>query len=194
MNRSDGWRRAALTVLVATAAGCADGSMTEPTQSEPTPQHLLGLIDLAPDISVLARFEANALTSLLNFGYAARWIGPQGGSVRLQDFEIVVPPGAVSSYRVFSIKLPLNLGLLNRAYAEFGPHNVPFEVPVQLRMPYTATSASGKLPSIVWWNGKTWVRYKTSLLPDGRIETTTDHFSEFGTEENPERGITPVGG
>ena len=115
--------------------------------------------------------------------------------VSLLDFEIEVPAGAVSSWTIFSIKLPLSLTSMNRAFAEFGPHRVRFAVPVRLRMPYSGTSAEGKVPSIVWWNGRQWVRYPARLLPDGRIETTTDHFSEWGTEEYfAAPGITPVGG
>jgi hypothetical protein len=154
---------------------------------------MMGLVSVAPDLNVVARFKPGKLPAHV-FGSASAWIGPAGGSLKLLDFELVVPAGAVSDYTFFSIKLPLALTTLNRAYAEFGPHHVKFAEPVLLRMPYRGTSADGKSPSIVWWSGTRWVRYQTTLLSDGRIQTATDHFSEFGTEENPDRGVTPVGG
>lgn len=186
MNRHSGWRAAALTLLTVVATGCADAGPIEPAQ--PAQQSLTAL---QPDLSVIAQYRTGV--SMLSFGWASTWIGPQGGSLRLLGFEIVVPAGAVTSWTRFTIKLPLDWSGLDRAYAEFLPHNVPFAQPVTLRLPYRGTTAENETPGILWWDGSTWVRYPTTLRWDGRIETTTTHFSEFGTED-PERGITPVGG
>jgi hypothetical protein len=129
----------------------------------------------------------------LTIAWAMAWIGPQGGSLRILDFEVIVPPNAVSKVTRFAIRLPVDPGIADHALAEFEPHNVQFAQPVTLRLPYRGTSAESSTSSILWWNGAVWVRYPTIVLPDGRLETTTTHFSEYGTEE-PQRGITPVGG
>ena len=129
----------------------------------------------------------------VTIAWAMAWIGPQGGSVRLLDFEVIVPPDAVSRVTRFSIRLPIDPGASTHAMAEFGPHNIQFARPVTLRLPYRGTSAENAASSVLWWNSSSWVRYPTIVLPDGRLETTTTHFSVYGTEE-PTRGITPLGG
>src|SRR5688500_11788550 len=55
-------------------------------------------------------------------GHAHKLIGPEGGSLRVGEYEIVVPPGAVSRPRQFYIALPSDPGYSERAYAHFGPH------------------------------------------------------------------------
>jgi hypothetical protein len=142
------------------------------------------------DVSKVAVYRSGPAASSSS---VSTWIGPEGGTLRLLDFEIVVPPGALTGATKFRIKLPGDSKKLDRAMAEFQPHDVTFLQPVMLRMPYLGTTAEGTTPSVIWWNGTSWTRYQTTLLPDGRAETTTDHFSFFGTELL-ESGITPVGG
>jgi hypothetical protein len=187
MCRTIGRYVAAFALSVVSLAGCADIDPVEPIVQEP--QLLLGLI---PDAGALAEFRSGLL-SLFAPRSAARWIGPEGGSVELPGFEVVVPKGAVSGPTRFSIRLPGTLLEAKRAFAEFEPHGVRFAVPVTIRLPYRGTSAEGRNPSIIWWDGAAWVRYSTTLRSDGLVEALTDHFSVFGTED-PGRGITPVGG
>lgn len=127
-------------------------------------------------------------------GFAMRMIGPRGGSLSLGEFEIVVPPGAVEAPTAFSIYLPLLVpGAADLVMAEFGPHGRTFRVPVTIRAPHRGTTAETDVGSrILWWTGSSWMPYPTRLLEDGRLETTTTHFSEWGTEES--RGITTAGG
>lgn len=185
MSRYAGLNRAAVVLLVALAAGCVEQQATEPVRQYEVVE------GVAADVSWVATYRTGTPTSSVS---ASQWIGPEGGTLRLLDFEVVVPPGAVSTLTKFRIKLPADPKRLNRALAEFEPHNVPFAQPVTLRMPYRGTSAEGETSNVIWWNGARWIRYATTLLPDGRLETMTDHFSEFGTEDLDERGITPVGG
>jgi hypothetical protein len=186
MSRLRGWRTAALSLLVL-AAGCSDGG-----PMQPEPQYSLDLLsfEATVDVSRVARYRTSAQ---LYHASESAWIGPEGGTLRLMDFELVVPRGAVLLPTKFRIKLPTDPKKLQHALAEFQPHLVTFLKPVMLRMPYRGTTAEGLTPSVIWWYGTGWVRYPTTLLPDGRLETTTNHFSFFGTELLAP-GITPVGG
>jgi hypothetical protein len=66
-------------------------------------------------------------------------------------------------------------------------------VPVTVRLPLKGTTAEGSSARVLWWSGTEWVAYPTVTTADGRIETQTSHFSEYGTEE-PSKGIILVGG
>jgi hypothetical protein len=163
-------RRTLLPALMALlSASCGDGG----SLMEAGPQFSSGS---SPDVSYVARYSD----------------GPEGGSLRILDFEVVVPAGAVSSRTRFGIRLPVDPHQADRAMAEFTPHNVTFAKPVTLRLPYRGTTAEDAASRILWWNGSAWVPFTTELK-DGRLETTTTHFSTYGTEE-PRRGITPLGG
>jgi hypothetical protein len=143
-----------------------------------------------PDVSYIARYNDGA--PKITVAWAMAWIGPEGGSVRILDFEVIVPPGAVSSRTRFGIRLPVDPQQADRAMAEFTPHNVTFAQPVTLRLPHRGTTAESASARILWWSGSEWVPFATELN-DGRLETTTTHFSTYGTED-PGRGITPLGG
>jgi hypothetical protein len=142
------------------------------------------------DLAQIAQYRDGA--PQITVAWAMAWIGPEGGSVRILDFEIVVPAGAVSSRTRFGIRLPVDPWQSKHAVAEFTPHNVTFAVPVTLRLPYSGTTAEGTASRVLWWSGSDWVPFDTEVV-DGRLETTTSHFSLYGTEE-PSRGITPLGG
>jgi hypothetical protein len=189
MTRFRGWRAAALSVFAVAATACSDSGPTQPE-----PQYTIEeTVSEAPvDMSSVAVYRSG---SPPHRAAVMAWIGPEGGTLRLLDMEIVVPAGAVAIRTKFRIKLPADPKQLNRALAEFEPHGVTFLQPVTLRMPYRSTTADGTTPSVIWWNGASWIRYETTLLPDGRVETQTDHFSFFATELLGRIiGITPVGG
>lgn len=180
-------RRSAVTLLFTALFASACGDAEAPSSIEP-PQFSVG----SADMQQIARYEAGA--PQITIAWAMAWIGPAGGSVRLLDFEIVVPPGAVSSVTRFGIRLPVDPQQSEHAVAEFLPHNVRFREPVTLRLPYHGTTAQDSgTPHVVWWSGSAWEQFTTRVLEDGRIETQTSHFSLYGTEE-PSRGITPLGG
>lgn len=127
--------------------------------------------------------------------FAMQTIGPAGGAVSLGAFEIVVPAGALSQPTSLTIALPQDLGLIGYVLAEFGPHGIKFDVPVTIKLPYTGTTAEGDTTMhVLWYNGVEWTPLPSSVTTDGRIQADTDHFSEYGTEENPSRGITLAGG
>lgn len=147
---------------------------------------------LHPDTAVVARFlPASAPGNGKGAQVAGAMIGPEGGSVRLGDFEIVVPPGAVSSRTRFAIRVPPEPALRKHAYAVFSPHNTEFAVPVLLRLPFANTDAEDGAKALWWDPAAAWVELPTALLPDGRIETPVSHFSMYGTQRS---GITLAGG
>ncbi len=128
----------------------------------------------------------------LTLGLALKTIGPQGGRIALRDFEVIVPPGAVKYYTLFWIRLPIDFHGSEFVRAQFGPHQ-SFAAPLTIRLPLRGTTAENSQARVLWWNGTEWVAYPTTSTDDGRIETTTTHFSEFGTED-PSKGIILVGG
>lgn len=119
-------------------------------------------------------------------------IDERGGTVRLGDFQVIVPPGAVERATTFEITLlPPQAGRAHAA-ATFSPHNKQFKRPVILLLPHYNTDAwPDPDPDILWWNRGRWVEYPTWPTFDGRIMTFTDHFSLYATSR---RGITMVGG
>lgn len=116
-------------------------------------------------------------------------IGPEGGSLRVADFEIIVPPGAVERRVNFSILLPRDPEQAQRAVASFGPH-MHFRKPVTIRLPAANTQTTG-MPYAMWWAGHFWIPLPTTMTQDGRIETQVWHFSLYGTSA---RGWTMAGG
>ena len=146
--------------------------------------------DSIPDLSAVARYTSASPANGAEI--AAAWIGPEGGSVRLHDFEVVVPAGAVDRVTRFAIKIMPEPTRESHAWASFSPHNHAFNVPVTLRVPLQATESAGWADAhVIWWNQGTWEALPTTQTNDGRLETQTDHFSKYATQR---RGITMVGG
>jgi hypothetical protein len=126
--------------------------------------------------------------------FASQTIGTEGGTISLGAFAVEVPPGAVSAPTTFTINLPSDSKRWSYVIAEFGPHGIQFAVPVTLTLPYSGTTSEGDATIHVLWNsGTDWVALPSWLTRDGRIQTQTNHFSEYGTEET-NRGITAAGG
>jgi len=119
-------------------------------------------------------------------------IGPAGGTVRAGDYQIIVPPGAVDRSSVFHIKLPNGGGRGGRVYAEFTSSR-PFTKPVTIILPQDITNASPS-SSILWWNDGSleWEVMPTVPTGDGRLQTTTTHFSIYGVSRG--RGWIDLGG
>ena len=162
------------------AEPCAVGSESgTQTDGEPPPEDLCSVARYLPDAPRPGR-AINGAT-----------IGPEGGSIRLGDFEIIVPAGAVSTPTYFSIKMPPPGKAADHAFAEFQPHNVTFAVPVTIRLPRATTESEAGAP-ITWWqqSTKTWIDQQTVEVGDGRIEAAVDHFSYYATR----RGVTIAGG
>ncbi|MGQ0813998.1 MAG: hypothetical protein ACT4O1_05985 [Gemmatimonadota bacterium] len=183
MNR---FTRVAAVVLTLFSAACSD---------EPVTPHATGRqfsTAQGGDLSKVARYTSGAPDVL--FGFASKSIGPAGGSIRLLDFEVIVPAKAVAKATNFTIRLPADPFGAEYAYAEFGPHGLRFATPVTIRLPYQGTTSEGGTPHVMWNNSGQWVAFPTSATEDGRIQAQTNHFSEYGTEEtDPSRGITLAG-
>jgi hypothetical protein len=174
-------------------AACADGrDPQEPLPLAPAANHSSGRDEFedGPDLRDLrhiARYRVTAPRSML----VREWIGPDGGRLRAADFEIIVPRGAVDRMTQFRIRLPSSNGnAMHHAFAEFDASR-PFLKPVTIRLPRARTNAGRGAP-ILWWNKDHWVPLPTKPVSDGRIQTTTTHFSFYGTGFY--KGITTLGG
>lgn len=175
-----------LSLLLVAVSGCTDQEPVEPVLLT-TPQFSVDPNVLAP----LAEYENGA--PRLFWGFAMKTIGPAGGRISLAGFEVIVPPGAVRKNTLFTIHLPAPSQEAQYVRAQFGPH-MTFDRPVTLRLPLSGTTAEDDSnPHVLWWDGTQWIAYPTVRTSDGRIETTTTHFSEYGTED-PSKGIILVGG
>lgn len=171
---------------VTLTAGCADGGGSADTLLAPDPGPAFSESNSKADVAALARFNQRRHVSV---AWARKWIGPEGGRLDFLDFAIDVPAGAVDRVTQFSIRLPANPHGSERVIAEFGPHGSTFAVPVTIEFPYRGTSIEGS-PSakVVWWNDE-WVDMGGKLTADGtRLQTTTGHFSTYGTTDGTERG------
>lgn len=171
--------------LVLAASSCAQDAPVEPSAR---PQFSVE----AGKLDQLARYQNGPLQ--ITIGLALKTIGPQGGTIALAGFEVVVPPGAVDKATRFSIRLPIDPHASEFVRAEFGPHQ-QFAVPVTIRLPLKGTTSEEYTGArVLWWSGTQWVPFETTLTEDGRIEAKTSHFSEYGTEAPSSKGLILVGG
>ena len=172
----------AVLVAALAVAACSDGPVTPRASTQPQ-------FSSAEHELKVARFRSGRpdVPSRL----AVKNIGPNGGSLTLSGFEVVVPAGAVSRPTLFSIRLPES----DYVYAEFGPHGAQFSVPVTVILPVKGTTSEGAGHArVLWNNGTLWIPLQSSMTFDGRVQAATNHFSEYGTEQvGVGKGITPVG-
>jgi hypothetical protein len=174
---------AVAALMVVGAVSCSEGPIS--SRSEPDgPQ----LSTQGGDLSRLARYTDGRPKVFL--GIAAATIGPAGGRLKLLDFEVIVPAGAVPTPTRFTIKMPADPTGSEYVYAEFSPHGYSFAQPLTLILPYKGTTSEGSEVHVMWNNAGTWVPFETVLTEDGRIQTKTNHFSEYGTEDGFSKGIT----
>lgn len=171
------------------ALGCADSpTATAPDVLAPRLSQGQG----GPDLSALAKFNQRPVITI---AWARKWIGPEGGRLDFQGFAIEVPAGAVDRVTPFSIRLPVDPQDSERVMAEFGPHGATFKQPVFIELPFSGTSLQGSSDAtIVWWNDE-WVDMGGAPTANGaRLRTSTDHFSTYGTSDQPSRGVLTSGG
>jgi hypothetical protein len=181
MNRFTHAAVAGLVVLG--AASCSDGPVSSRSGLD-RPQ----LSSQGGDLTKLAKYIDGRPKIML--GISAATIGPAGGRLKLQDFEVIVPAGAVSTPTRFTIRMPADPTGSEYVYAEFSPHGYTFGAPLTLILPYKGTTSEGSTVHVMWNDAGTWVPFETSLTADGRIQTKTNHFSEYGTEDGFSKGIT----
>jgi hypothetical protein len=170
--------------LLLAVASCVDDAPVEP-QARPQFSFESNKLDR------LAQYQAGPLQ--ITIGLALKTIGPEGGSISLAGFEVIVPPGAVTKPTRFSIRLPIDPQNSQFVRAQFGPHQ-DFAVPVTIRLPLKGTTSEDSGARVLWWNGTDWEPFETTVTADGRIETKTSHFSEYGTEDTGYKGIILIGG
>lgn len=171
--------------LVLAASSCAQDAPVEPSAR---PQFSLE----AAKLDRLARYQTGPLQ--ITIGLALKTIGPEGGTISLAGFEVIVPPGAVSKATRFSIRLPVDPNDSEFVRAQFGPHQ-EFAVPVTIRLPLKGTTSEDYTGArVLWWSGTDWIPFETTPTADGRIEAKTWHFSEYGTEDAGYKGLILVGG
>ena len=157
---------------VPTGASAAKGATTQSTSTE---------FASSASLDIIARFRVKPQITI---AWAKAWIGPAGGRLDFQGFTVIVPAGAVDKVTMFSIRLPVDPSGSERVVAEFGPHNVVFNQPVTIGLPFRGTSieADPANASVVWWNDGVWVPMGGGVSADGtQVLTKTPHFSEYGT-------------
>jgi hypothetical protein len=145
------------------------------------------------NLDIIAKFKVKPQITI---AWAKTWIGPAGGRLDFQGFTIIVPPGAVDKVTQFSIRLPVDPSGSERVVAEFEPHNVPFAVPVTIGFPFRGTTIENDPANahVVWWND-TWVDVGGTVSADGsQILTQTPHFSQYGTTDERNGGMSVSGG
>ena len=168
------WLRTVGWMICAAAVGCSDPA-TSPRASDGPQLSRNSHQESEPDLTNVARFKPDA--ARLHTVVDHQKIGPEGGTLRVGDFEIVVPAGAVDKPTNFRIKIPVDPKAADYAFAEFSPH-IEFNKPVTIRLPGTVTEG-GAL--VGWWSGSEWIGLPTTLRSDGRLETKVGHFSYYGT-------------
>ena len=144
-----------------------------------------------PDIRLLAKLKSGHARPA---AVVSETIGPEGGSLRAGDFEIIVPRGAVNRATRFSIRLPADPTGADYAWADFDATHSFSRVFIRLPRANTDSEPGAR---VLWWNTKTgkWVVQNTRQLGDGRIEAEVDHFSIYGTEWTGWfKGVSPMGG
>jgi len=181
---SRGYGVAAVVLTLLTAA-CSESPVAPQTKS-PT-------ITSAAAPTTLARYVSDAPPVA---AFASKTIGPEGGTLSLAGFAVVVPAGAVSKPTNFTIRLPGDARLAEYVSASFGPDAVRFARPLTLKLPYAGTTSAGGTAHVVWFDGSSWVALPTTTdTNDGSIQTQTTQLTNYGTEETePAKGIEPVGG
>jgi hypothetical protein len=180
-----------LIVPLLLLGGCSEAG--DPTGALGTERPLASKGTGIPDLAALARFDQKPGITI---AWAKKWIGPEGGRLEFQGFAIDVPAGAVASVTQFSIHLPVDPKASERVLATFGPHGSRFAVPVTIELPFAGTSITeSPWVTIVWWSGSEWVDMGAALTADGlRLETSTDHFSDYGTTDERGGGTLVSGG
>jgi hypothetical protein len=195
--------RASLLLALAVLGGCADQPTAPAPGLQEQPQYSWGEDrrwwnphddddadndgEFDADLRWIAKYKTPPAPAPVDH----MMIGPEGGSLRVGDFEIIVPAGAVSRRVNFRILLPRDPRQAQRAVASFGPH-MYFKKPVTIRLPAANTEVIGT-PYVMWWSGRFWVPLFTRPTSDGRIEAQVWHFSLYGTSLWS-RGWTMAGG
>jgi hypothetical protein len=131
-------------------------------------------------LRALARFEQAPATP----ERALAMIGPEGGSLSLGAFEIVVPPGAVTHHTLFLIRRPMDRFTRQFVVAELRPHHVDFAVPVLVRFPLGQTTGENDPDAqVARWQGDDdgWSLHPSMIIEGGaRMEAAVTHFSYWG--------------
>lgn len=201
------WKSTALALaLVVGLSACAnDLTGPEPTppaatfaQVEPSAE--------APLLRGLLRTVVEIVNSLLGAvvrldppsspTYVTQWVGPQGGVVRGGGVELRIPAGALSKRTKIRMMVPAS----KYVEAEFAPHGLKFNKPVELHFDMNGTTLrNGKRDSMVGAyfeapieNGviRATETYP-AVLERGIVKFKVDHFSRYAPAR---RGYTPAGG
>ena len=139
-----------------------------------------------PNLDGVARYKGGAPSWSANQNHTV--IGAAGGTLRVADFQMIIPAGALDHNTQFHIVLPTDAKEKSRAAGQFGPHMM-FNKDITIVLPYAATDA--KVAQIVWWDEGKWVAIPTSVCDGGkRLCGRTNHFSVYATW----KGVIALGG
>ena len=182
---------AGLLLVVAACVDSPAGRAPDARAGAPS----LGRVKTTDDAQLLVPATFEPIARYLDRPHAQdywikQWVGPAGGTVNFLGFRIVVPPGAVDRVTKFEIRIPGANDPSGQEFvwAEFGPHNVNFKVPVRLEIPYRNTDAYGVSTGISWYNSRArqWVQMGGQVTPDGeRVYLDVTHFSDWGKDGGP---------
>jgi hypothetical protein len=113
--------------------------------------------------------------------HASRYIrAAEGGTVELNGFRVDIPAGALPADTLVTIDLPSDPVLGRRLLAEFGPHAVPFAVPVTLTFPLEGVALTGAAVEVARWEGGAWRSLGGTVDPLARtLSSTTSSFSSY---------------
>ncbi len=115
--------------------------------------------------------------------YAAEWVGPSGGVVRVGPHALVIPRGALKSYTRITATAPKG----NTVLVDFQPHGLKFERPTALMLSYrecglVGNLLGGLLLDVVYVDGRQNILEVLPSLNDllgQRVTGRVDHFSGY---------------
>lgn len=177
-------RRFALALFTATTA--AAGCTSDPVAPEPQPTADLSLVGglAGPTTTVLGRTTSLILGLVrclpLDPKTGARSIGPAGGTLRVGEYTLNVPAGALD--RTVRITMQQVQDTVNSV--RFAPEGLRFNRPARLTMSYDNCGAvpNGRDHRIAYVDESLRVLEAPASRDDGRNDEVTadiDHFSRY---------------
>lgn len=175
-------RRILLSALVPAllVAGCTSDA---PTPVAPTAAPPAAVLQPSLDLTDVLQFVS--LPDLTAPRRAERWIvAAEGGSVELHGFRVDVPAGALPHDALVTIDLPTNPLHAGYVLAEFGPHGIEFNTPVQISFPLTGVLLPAGAIGVARWEQGGWTSLGGTIAPDGsELRSTTPHFSQYSARK-----------
>lgn len=180
--------------------GTACSDLGTPTSPESNP----GIAPLQSRTAGIGPREAvKRLSPVTGAGSAVATIGPEGGTIRVRDVEVMIPPGALTKKTRIHVIVPG--GPIVRA--KFQPEGLQFQKPVRIGFDLSNTTAAGETDLFgAYFSGNVNgdaidpVELFEATIVGGQLQFWTDHFSDYAPvygrppETGRGGGHTPAGG